>query len=70
MLYLGDSAAAEQEGHLREAAWLFSDDQAESVASVHPLAQRSASRRGEVRALAFGHSGPWPDASPLLEVAR
>jgi glyoxylase-like metal-dependent hydrolase (beta-lactamase superfamily II) len=70
VLYLGDSAAIEREGRLRKAAWIFSDDQEESFGAVRGLARRLEPRRQELRALACGHSGPWTDASPLLELGH
>lgn len=68
VLYLGDSAAVEADGTLRSAAWMFSDDQAHSIASVRRLAERLAPRRGEIHALATGHSGPWSDGNPFFNL--
>ncbi len=70
VLYLGDSAAAEQSGRLRGAPWIFSDDQAANVASLHRLAERLKPERDQIQAMAFGHSGPTMGSSSLFEFER
>ena len=68
VLYVGDSAAVEPGGRLRRAAWIFSDNQDESLESMRELAQRLAPEREHIQALACGHSGPSRDASPLFRL--
>ncbi len=71
VLFLGDSAAVERGAeHLRPAAWIFSDDQDEAIASLARLARRVLPDASSILAIACGHSGPALSASPLLERAR
>ena len=64
VLYLGDSAAAGDDGKLVPAPWVFSDDTAENQRSLEALAARLKSEGAVVKKLAFAHSGPLdgPDA--------
>lgn len=69
VLFLGDSAGATTEGHLRAAPWLFSDDQAESRASVRRLGAALAAEGGAVTAVAFAHSGWVAGPAAVQELA-
>lgn len=66
-LYLGDSATLESKGALRPAPWLFSDDQAENVASLKRLGKQLAP--GEVKALVPAHSGSSEGGAALASFA-
>jgi glyoxylase-like metal-dependent hydrolase (beta-lactamase superfamily II) len=70
VLYVGDSAAVDRSGRLRGAPWIFSDDQSQNLASLRRLQRTLAPERARIRALAFGHSGPWMSAAPLFDFKR
>jgi glyoxylase-like metal-dependent hydrolase (beta-lactamase superfamily II) len=69
VLFVGDSAAIEEGGTLRRAAWLFSDDVTESFASLQRLSRRLRADGAQVQIVACGHSGPSSDASALFALA-
>lgn len=69
-LYLGDSAAAETSGKVRGAPWLFSDDQAQNVASLHALGERLRPEAATIKYLVPAHSGVLEGLSPLLEMGH
>jgi glyoxylase-like metal-dependent hydrolase (beta-lactamase superfamily II) len=64
VLYLGDSAGASSSGGLMGAAWVFSLSTKENRAALGALTRRLPA--GEVKQLAFGHTGP-ADARALTE---
>lgn len=71
VLYLGDSATARSDGgRLKGAAWVFSDDTDQSVASVKKLYARLKAERATVGKLAFGHSGPVDGLEALQTVGQ
>ncbi len=55
-LFLGDAAAGQADGKVRNAPWFFSDDTAQSQQSLRALAKTVAGE--DVQALVFAHSGP------------
>lgn len=55
VLLVGDSASLTTDGRLVGAPWIFSDDQAENVRSMHALAERLAGET--VTAIVTSHSG-------------
>ncbi len=57
-LYLGDSAAAGDDGKLVPAPWVFSDDTKENRRSLEALGARLKAEDAPVKKLAFAHSGP------------
>ncbi len=63
VLFLGDSAAGQNDGEVRAAPWPFSDDVAQSRASVASLPAKLTGR--PVKALAFAHSGALLGLEPL-----
>jgi len=65
VLYLGDSLAAQTDGTVRLAPWIFSDDLDTTRASVVALAKRLANEKIDM--LAFSHSGPLDGVRPLLD---
>lgn len=66
VLFLGDSADATTRGAMVGAKWIFTDDPTQNHAALRTLASRLASRRGELRALAFAHTGVLESADPLF----
>jgi glyoxylase-like metal-dependent hydrolase (beta-lactamase superfamily II) len=71
VLFLGDSAGAGKGGEVGGAPWIFSDDQAQNVASLKRLAERLAPQAAEVKSLAFAHSGPLEKGlAPLADFAK
>lgn len=71
VLFLGDSAGAGKGGEVAGAPWIFSDDQAQNVASLKTLAERLAPRAAEVKWLAFAHSGALEKGlGPLADFAK
>lgn len=57
-LYLGDNAAAGDDGKLVPAPWVFSDDTKENRRSLEALGARLKTEGAAVKKLAFAHSGP------------
>jgi hypothetical protein len=49
---------------------LFSKDPAQNVASLKALEARLRPRAGEVKALAFAHSGPLDGFAPFTDFAQ
>jgi len=70
VLFFGDSAGASKSGEVMRAVRLFSKDPALNVASLKGLAARLAPRGGEIKAMAFGHTGPLNGLAPLMAFAR
>lgn len=68
VLFFGDAANADKAGALTSAAWPFSDDVAQSDASVAALAGRLG--EDEVQRMAFGHAGPVSGIGPLRAFAH
>lgn len=69
VLFFGDSAGASKTGEVMKAVSLFSNDSALNVASLKGLATRLAPRKGEIKAMAFGHTGPLVGLDPLIAFA-
>jgi glyoxylase-like metal-dependent hydrolase (beta-lactamase superfamily II) len=67
VLFLGDSAAATEDGALIAAPPVFSEDRSLNQASLRDLCQRLAPRSGEIHSLAFGHQGALDGLDPLLD---
>jgi glyoxylase-like metal-dependent hydrolase (beta-lactamase superfamily II) len=65
VLFLGDAVTGQADGQVRNAPWMFTDDQAQCRASVQGLAQKLQRTGTPVRALAFAHSGPLEGLAPL-----
>lgn len=57
VLFMGDSAEATKEGKLTAAKRLFSESPAQNRASLYQLARQLHPWAGDVKAIAFGHSG-------------
>ena len=71
VLFLGDAADADSNGRVIGAPWVFSDDQAQDLASLVRLADRLQRDQGNVRTLAFSHSGVRTEGlAPLLTFAE
>jgi glyoxylase-like metal-dependent hydrolase (beta-lactamase superfamily II) len=68
VLFLGDSAGSQTDGHLRGAPGLFSDDPAQNVASMKALPGRLDGRT--VTHLAFAHSGWLAGTGELAAFAK
>ncbi len=58
VLFLGDGAAAQRDGHMGGPTPVFSVDRPLGCSQLHTLAKRLLKRQGEIQALAFGHQGP------------
>ena len=67
VLFVGDSADADDEGGLREAPWVFSESQDENRASLVRLYDRLMSDMTPVIAIAPAHSGVLTDGLAALE---
>jgi glyoxylase-like metal-dependent hydrolase (beta-lactamase superfamily II) len=65
VLFFGDSANGGKDGKLLPAIFFFSKSPSQNVASLKALAARLRPRAGEVKTLAFGHSGPQQGLGPL-----
>lgn len=69
VLFFGDSANAGKDGKLLPAIFFSSTSPSQNIASLKSLAARLRPRAAEVKALAFGHSGPLPGLGPLESFA-
>ncbi len=65
VLFFGDSAGASREGKVMKAIRLFSKDSVENVTSLKALVTRLQPRSGEIKQLAFGHTGQLTGFAPL-----
>jgi glyoxylase-like metal-dependent hydrolase (beta-lactamase superfamily II) len=71
VLFLGDSADAASDGHLKGSPWAFSDDTDANHASLVRLATRLAVEGALVRAIVCAHSGALTRGlEPLTDFAR
>ena len=67
VLFMGDVVNGRSDGKtLKNAPWLFSDDTAQSQASVAKLYQRLKAENADVKTLAPAHSGTIPGLDALL----
>jgi glyoxylase-like metal-dependent hydrolase (beta-lactamase superfamily II) len=69
VLFFGDSAGASKAGEIMKAVRLFSKDSSQNVASLKALANRLTPRSGEIKAMAFGHTGSVAGLGPLQSFA-
>jgi hypothetical protein len=58
VLFFGDAATGADDGSVKAAPGVLSDDVPQSVESLHQLAAKLAS--ADVKTFAFAHSGPLP----------
>ncbi|MFO0685829.1 MAG: MBL fold metallo-hydrolase [Sandaracinus sp.] len=65
VLFVGDSASLTSEGTLVAAPWIFTEDQAQNVASMHALADRLEHEHALVTAIVTAHSGVVTEGDPL-----
>jgi glyoxylase-like metal-dependent hydrolase (beta-lactamase superfamily II) len=70
VLFFGDSAGASKKGEMMKAVSLTSKNPVENVASLKGLEKRLETRKADVKALAFGHTGPLQGFDPLAAFAR
>jgi hydroxyacylglutathione hydrolase len=68
VLFFGDSAGGSKDGTLMPAVRFFSKNPDQNVASLKALAARLSPRAGEIKTLAFAHSGPLDGFAPLASV--
>ena len=69
-LYLGDSADSGKDGSLLRAKRFVSNDVAQNRASLKKLAEKLKPQASEIQFMEFGHSGPLPGITPLLNFAN
>jgi glyoxylase-like metal-dependent hydrolase (beta-lactamase superfamily II) len=65
VLFFGDSAGGGKDGKMMPAVRWTSKNPAQNVAALKALAARLEPRAGEIKGLAFAHSGPLPGFAPL-----
>jgi glyoxylase-like metal-dependent hydrolase (beta-lactamase superfamily II) len=70
VLFFGDSAGASKDGEVMKAVRLFSKDPAQNVVSLKALMTRLQPRAGEIKSLAFAHTGPLNGFDPLTRFAN
>lgn len=70
VLFLGDSAQINNDGEIRPAPWLVTDDRAQNRASLVRLQQRLGQDGARVAAIVPAHSGPAAGDSALAAFAR
>lgn len=64
-LFIGDSGSITSDGHLRGAPWIFSDDQAQNLASMRALGVRLASEHETVTTIVAAHTGVLADGDVI-----
>jgi len=69
VLFFGDSAGASKQGKVMKAVSLFSKDPSGNIASLKALTARLKPRAGEIKILAFAHTGPLSGFEPLEQFA-
>lgn len=70
LIFLGDSADANDEGELTPAKWLFSDDPEQNRASLRALEARLMRENLPVKRMAFAHTASLPGISALSAFNR
>ena len=70
VLFFGDSAGAGKDGKLMAAVSMFSTNSAQNVSSLKAFYARLQPREGEIKKLAFAHTGPLDGLGPLADFAR
>lgn len=70
VLFMGDSAYAKDNEKMRQAIWFFSEDMDLNKASLKKLAETLRPRAGEIKVMAFAHTGDLKGVGPLLEFAE
>ncbi len=68
-LFLGDSAGASNDGKVRPAPKVFSDNTDENRASIKALPARLAAAHLDVKTLIFAHTGRLQGLKPLVDFA-
>lgn len=68
VLFLGDSATGEKSGKLRGAPWIFSDDQAQNIASMRGLGEKLKAEGAAVKYLVPAHSDALEGLGPLVAI--
>ena len=69
-LYLGDSADSGKDRSLLRATRFVSNDIAQNRASLKGLAEKLKPQASKIQFMEFGHSGPLPGITPLLNFAN
>lgn len=67
VLFLGDSSTASNDGKVRGPVWMFSENSAQDIESLHRLVARLRTESQTVDVLAFAHSGPLRNGLSRLE---
>ena len=71
VLFVGDAADIGRSGDIQGSPWIFSDSQAEDLASLAALGQLLAGEKVAVKAIAFAHSGVLSNGlAPLTAFAQ
>jgi glyoxylase-like metal-dependent hydrolase (beta-lactamase superfamily II) len=70
VLYFGDGASANKDGKVTPPKYLFSDSQAQGIASLKALEQKLEPRAAEIQTLEFAHTGTLRGFEPLRTFAR
>jgi glyoxylase-like metal-dependent hydrolase (beta-lactamase superfamily II) len=70
VLFMGDSANGKGNGKMRPAIWFLSEDMDLDRTSLKKLAELLKPRAGEIKAIAFSHTGHLNGIGPLLEFAE
>ncbi len=70
VLYFGDGASANKDGKVTAPKYLFSDSQAQGIASLKALEQKLEPRAAEIKTLEFAHTGTLSGFEPLRTFAK
>ncbi len=69
VVYFGDGASADKDGHVTPPKYLFSDDQKQGIESLKALAKKLEPRKADVKTLEFAHTGTLSGFEPLAAFA-
>lgn len=70
ILFMGDTALSSSDGSIKHAIWLFSTDVGQQDRSLKALASRLEPVKGDIKKIAFSHSGALDGLQPLLDYAK
>lgn len=70
ILFMGDTALSSSDGRIKHAIWVFSTDVEQQDRSLKSLASRLEPVKGDIKKIAFSHSGALDGLDPMLDYAK
>lgn len=69
LLFMGDAALSGEDGRIKKAVWVFSEDVDKQSRSLKALAERLVAGKYSAKQIMFAHSGALDGLQPLTEFA-